>query len=183
MPAARGVGAAPPETRTESIFGVRLDYNARHSAGGENSPIAHLPAFTAIAPFSGCARIPRKERKGDVQVDTGDTGIGKRRTSPERGRRSTSHREEIPPSPGGINPPALAGANLSRSETNRKDRAVNFDKIPNNSINIDKFTGFFDKKRARENSVRDCNIVTYKIYLSGGDSDMTAKILHAPHLP
>ncbi|MCE2452587.1 MAG: hypothetical protein J4F48_07055 [Nitrospinae bacterium] len=60
---------------------------------------------------------------------------------------------------------------------------MNFDKIPNNSINIDKFTGFFDKNSAREISVKHCNSMVINTNLSAGDSNITGKFSQAPHLP
>ena len=56
-----------------------------------------------------------------------------------------------------------------------KNRAMNFDKIPNNSINIDKLTGFFDKNSAREIIVKHCNSMVINTNLSAGDSNMAAK--------
>ena len=64
-----------------------------------------------------------------------------------------------------------------------KSRAMNFDKIPNNSIRLDKFTGFFDKKMTRKYIVNTCNVMTYITNLSTDDSNLTAKFFQASHLP
>ena len=125
------------------------------------------PAFPRICgyrPESGCGRISREQRRGEALMETGHAEKGKRRSSPDRGRPAGSVRPAI------LLP--ATGTALLRSGTRREERAANFDKIPNNSINIDKFTGFFGKKRKRERIANNCNIMAYLAYLSAGDSNM-----------
>ena len=62
-------------------------------------------------------------------------------------------------------PPASAGRGAHPS------RALHL----NNSINIDKFTGFFDKFLKMVVSVIDCNSIGYRKYMSGAHSDPSAK--------
>ena len=47
--------------------------------------------------------------------------------------------------------------------------------FPKNSINIDKFTGFFDKLMKRIFPVNNCNILSYVINMSVMDSDISIK--------
>jgi len=107
-------------------------------------------------------------------MDARNPEKGKRRQAPHQGRPAGSVRPAILL-------PAL-GTALSRPGTGREERAGNFDKIPNNTINIDKFTGFFDKKRKRKNIVTHCNKMICFIYPSAGDSNMSANFFRAPHL-
>ncbi len=72
------------------------------------------------------------------------------------------------------------GTALSRSGTEREGCAGNFGKIPGNWIKLYKFTGFFDKKRKRENIATYCNEKTCFIYLSAGGSDTAAKFSLRP---
>ena len=62
-------------------------------------------------------------------------------------------------------------------------RTVNFDKMLNNSIKSDKFTGFFDKKSARAISVMHCNSTVINMNLSADDSNMSTKYFQASHFP
>ena len=55
--------------------------------------------------------------------------------------------------------------------------------LPKNSINIDKFTGFFGKKRNGEAIASYCNIKKMDTYLSMRRSNKTAKNFKPPHLP
>ena len=107
-------------------------------------------------------------------MDARNPEKGKRRQAPHQGRPAGSVRPAILL-------PAL-GTALSRPGTGREERAGNFDKIPNNTINTDKFTGFFDKKRKRKNIVTHCNKMICFIYLGAGDSNMSANFFRAPHL-
>ena len=107
-------------------------------------------------------------------MDTSHARKGKRQSSPIE-ENGLSPRQSTPLSSAGINPPALVGLYLSRSGMNREGRVVNFDKILKNSINTDKFTGFFDKKSAREIIVKHCNSTIINMNLSAGDSNMTGK--------
>jgi len=75
-------------------------------------------------------------------MDARNPEKGKRRQAPHQGRPAGSVRPAI------LLP--VLGTALSRPGTGREERAGNFDKIPNNTINIDKFTGYFDKKRKRK---------------------------------
>ena len=70
-------------------------------------------------------------------MKTGHAKKGKRRPAPRHRRPSVSVR------PATLLP--ALGTVLSRPGTDREGLAGNFDKIPKNSINIAKFTGFFDK--------------------------------------
>ena len=108
-------------------------------------------------------------------METGHARKGKRGPVPDRGRPA-----------GSVLPATLlpaVGTALSHLGTEREGCAGNFDKIRKNTINIDKFTGFFDKKRKRENIVNSCYIMTCFIYLSRGDSNMSIIFFCAPHLP
>ncbi len=68
------------------------------------------------------------------------------------------------------------GADPHQPEPARADgHAVNFDKLVKNTINLDKFTGFFDKKRARETSASHCNKRDMDTNLSAGDSNTESK--------
>ena len=49
--------------------------------------------------------------------------------------------------------------------------------------NIDKFTGFFDKKRAEKFLVTYCNIMIIDKYMSANRSDKATKFFQPPHLP
>ena len=135
-----------------------------------------------LSPLIGMRQnLPRERRN---QVDTNYPKKIKRRFAPHRGTPTLSHhRWATPPSPAGINPPALVGFYLSHSGMSHKAHAVNFDKIPKNTIKLDKFTGFFDKKRAREISVKHCNSMVTDMNLSAGDSGKRQKNFGAPHLP
>ena len=68
-------------------------------------------------------------------------------------------------------PPATEPALSARSE------------LPKNSINIDKFTGFFDKKTYEKKLVTYCNIKRFDKNMSPFDLNMTAKIFRVAHLP
>ena len=116
-------------------------------------------------------------------METGHAKKGKRRSAPDRGRPAGSVRPATLLPAIGMNPPALVGFYLSRPGTGREGRAVNFDKIPKNTINIAKFTGFFDKKRKRENIATRCNKTTCFIYLSRSDSNPSANFFRTAHLP
>ncbi len=56
-----------------------------------------------------------------------------------------------------------------------KVRAMNFDKIVKNPVNIDKFTMFFDKKLARKIIVKHCNQTIINMNLSAVDSNKRQK--------
>ena len=107
-------------------------------------------------------------------MDAKNAKKGKRRSAPDWGRPVGSVRRAILLPAAGINPPALVGFYLSRPGTGSEGRAGNFDKIPKNSINIDKFTGFFDKKQKRENNANRCNKTTCFTYPNRGDSNPSA---------
>ena len=83
-------------------------------------------------------------------MNTGYSRKGNRQSSPHQGRLASSPRQAIPPTPVEIDSPRL-GLKYA------KGCAMNFDKIVKNSVNIDKFTMFFDKKLAREIIVKHCN--------------------------
>ena len=100
---------------------------------------------------------------------------GIQRSTPGRGKRRLSIRPSMILS--------RTGMAHSRPGTNRKERAVNFDTIRNNPVNIDKFTGFFDKISAPDISVTHCNSTVISTNLSADDSNMTEKNFPAPHLP
>ena len=142
-----------------------------------------FPRICGYRPASGCGRISGKERRGDVLMDERNPSKGKRRPAPHQGRPADSVRPATLLPAIGINPPALVGFYLLRPGTEREGRAANFDKIPKNKINIAKFTGFFDKKRKRENIATRCNKTIYFIYLSRGDSKTATNFFHAPQLP
>ncbi len=55
--------------------------------------------------------------------------------------------------------------------------------LPKNSINIDKFTGFFDKKPYGKIIESYCNIKKIDTYLSMRRSNKAAKNFKPPHLP
>ncbi len=108
-------------------------------------------------------------------MDARNAKKGKRRPAPHQGRPAGSVRAATLLK-------AIRTA-LSRPGTDREECAANFGKIPKNTKNIDKFTGFFDKKRKRENIATHCNKMTCFIYLSAGDSNMSAIFFRAPQLP
>ena len=142
-----------------------------------------FPRICGYRPAWGCGRISRERRRGGVLMETGHAKKGKRRSAPDRGRSAGSVRPATLFPAVGMNPPALVGFYLSRPETEREGRAGNFDKIPKNTINIDKLTGFFDKKRKRENIANRCNKTTCFTYLSRGDSNTAANFFHARICP
>ena len=55
--------------------------------------------------------------------------------------------------------------------------------LPKNSINIDKFTGFFNKKRNGETLVNHCNISILCAYLSMRRSNKALENTGTAHLP
>ena len=117
-------------------------------------------------------------------MDAEHTKKRKRRFAPHRGTPAPSHLWAASLSPAGINPPALVGFYLSRSGMSRNGRAMNFDKIPKNSINIAKFTGFFDKLLKIIFPVNDCNSKVYLENMSDAHSDPAAKKISSPaHFP
>ena len=142
-----------------------------------------FPRICGYRPASGCGRISRERRRGDVLMETGHAGKGKRRPAPGQGRPAGSVRPVTLLPAVGINPPALVGFCLSRPGTEREGRAANFDKIRKNTINFDKFTGFFYKIRKRKNSAKHYNTMVYFIYLSGSDSNTVANFFRGPHFP
>jgi len=116
-------------------------------------------------------------------MDAKNAKKGKRRSAPDRGRPAGSVRRATLLPAAGMNPPALVGFYLSRPGTGSEGRAGNFDKFPKNSINIDKFTGFFDKKQKRKNNAIRCNKTACFIYPSRGDSNTATIFFHVAHLP
>ena len=68
-------------------------------------------------------------------------------------------------------PPAMEAALSAGSE------------FPKNSINIDKFTRFFDKFPKSDSLATYCNTRISGRYMSAGDSSMTEKSFKPPHLP
>ena len=116
-------------------------------------------------------------------MDAKNAKKGKRRSAPDWGRPAGSVRRATLLPAAGMNPPALVGFYLSRPGTGSEGRAGNFDKFPKNSINIDKFTGFFDKKQKRKNNAIRCNKTACFIYPNRSDSNTAANFFRAPHLP
>ena len=118
------------------------------SLPARNSP--RISAHLRLPPRIGMRQnLPQTARRGDVQVETGHAKMGKRRYAPRPGRPA-----------GSVQPATLlpaAGSALSRPGTNREGRAGNFDKIPNNSVKSDKFTGFFDKFLKAKYPITYCN--------------------------
>ena len=118
------------------------------SLPARNSP--RISAHLRLPPRIGMRQnLPQTARRGDVQVETGHAKMGKRRYAPRHGRPA-----------GSVQPATLlpaAGSALSRPGTNREGRAGNFDKIPNNSVKSDKFTGFFDKFLKEKYPITYCN--------------------------
>ena len=145
---------------------------ARNSSRPASTP--HLRAFAVIARRRGAAESPPRSEEETFSWMRGTRKRGKRRQAPHQGRPAGSVRPAILL-------PAL-GTALSRPGNDSGERAGNFDKIPNNTINIDKFTGIFDKKRKRDNIVTHCNEMICFIYPSAGDSNMSANFFRAPHL-
>ena len=107
-------------------------------------------------------------------METGYAEKGKRRPAPHQGRPAGSVRQAT-------FLPAF-GTALLRPGTEDGRRAGNFDKITENKINIAKFTGFFDKKRKRENIATHCNKMTCFTYPIRGASNTATKFFRAPHL-
>ena len=118
--------------------------------------------------------LPRERRN---QMGTNYAKKGERRSAPHRGTPAPSHRPAVPLSP--------IGMAHSRPGTSRKERAVNFGKILNNSIKLDKFTGFFDKFLKIIFSVNGCNSNVYCKNMSGEHSSLATKKSFSPptHLP
>ena len=71
---------------------------------------------------------------------------------------------------------------LPRAGAPAQERAVNFDKIPENCIKLDKFTGFFDKFPKGEYPVNYCNKKSYDTNLSVPHSDTGRKSFSLPRI-
>ena len=139
-----------------------------------------LPAFAVTALSHGCGKIHREEgvlmrsgcaekrnerfgfRRGDLPF-FGDAptaiapssvpAIGRRFLFPQPARRNRSPLASNHPSSVWFNAPALVALH------------------PNNTINIDKFTGFFDKLMKRDSTETYCNTMNYIIFLSVAHKD------------
>ncbi len=77
---------------------------------------------------------------------------------------------------------SLMGTGRSDGTTPRGRRTEDSEFLKN-TINIDKFTGFFDKKLCRKKIVRYCNIKIFDKYTSVDDSNKATKNFSEPHLP
>ena len=99
-----------------------------------SSSVGIDPAFPRICgyrPAAGCGRISRRQRGGDVLMETGHAKKGKRRPTP-RHRRPVSSAQ-----PATLLP--AVGAALSRPGAECAGRAGKFDEFPKNSIKFEKF--------------------------------------------
>ncbi len=132
----------------------------------------HLPYLVRSRVAVSCAPLggtrprrpgltPRRERKGGFQVNAHYAKKGTRRSASDRG---------------GAAPLSPDGTCLSRPGIRREECAVNFRKIPKNTVNTDKFTGFFDKFPNGKNIASYCNKRISNTILSAVDSNMTGKI-------
>ena len=125
----------------------------------------YFPAFAVTAPHRGAAESPASSEEETFswkrvmrkRESGGQSPIGGDRPAPFA-RQPFSRRS---------GPPCRT---WGRSARDAPGISIKYGK---NSINIDKFTGFFDKKRKRENIVNSCYIMICFIYLSGGDSNMS----------
>ena len=144
---------------------------------------ARISAHLRLPPSMGVRQnLPRAAQRRR-SYGNGSCEKGKAAAGPSS-RKTGRLRSAGMPAPGGRDKPSRIGQVLSFAPgIGRDGRAGNSDKIPNNSRNIDKFTGFFDKKRKREIIATHCNKMIYFIYLSGGDSNMATKFFRGAHLP
>ena len=144
----------------------------------------HLPysarsrVAVSCAPFGGNrlrrpGAAPPRERKGGFQVNARHTIKGNRRPATDRG---------------GAAPPAPDGTALSRPANAPPSVRLERPEFPKNSINIDKFTGFFDKFPKNYFLVTGCNQRNSRLNPSPWHSDTAAKKVFrrpriSPHLP
>ena len=135
------------------------------------------PLFAvSCAPLGGTrprrpGAAPRKERKGGFQMRARHAKKGNRRPATDRG---------------GAAPLSPAGTRFSRPGNAPRSARSGRRVFPENTINIDKFTGYFDKFLNGENLASYCNQRISNKNLSAVDSNMAEKNSQArricPHL-
>ena len=136
---------------------------APHPRSAQNTP---RPASRERVGFSG------REREGAP----GERGVSetmrlrrRRFQAPsEPARRVVTEREDAMRRPGS---PAIPGARRGRTGTPLRPPR----ELLKNKINIDKFTGFFDKFLKISDRLNDCNKKSYHSNLSAGHSNTAAK--------
>ena len=177
---------------------VGIDPDSSLSFGAafpRNSP--HLPAFAALprtgdSGMVGTARRGRAAARGSDSLRMGRRRwFGSLRPEPNRGERRLFHgKKRCGEREGGESPAAVSGppvpawsdrpdrsglSNARREEALMDARTAKEMKIMIYPVNIDKFTGFFDKFLKIISPANDCNQTGYHINLSVSHSDLAAK--------